>query len=168
MLHHDDRSKKLNLERKNSGLVKRYYIPDAYYISKVKRRKWVWYVIFILNQSLISSKLVKRNAKFFNQKRFCEELSLKTILDVFIYYRISILSNSNNLSFLNPFVPNAPFVYPLKTSENHKVFWCFHGVEKRCIGNEWVNLTAERYFNIYFQSEAYSESLWLLFHSASS
>ena len=39
---------------------------------------------------------------------------------------------------LNPFDPNAPFLYPLKTSENRKVFWCFQGVEKRCIGNEWV------------------------------
>ena len=38
---------------------------------------------------------------------------------------------------LNPFVPNAPFLYPLKT-EIRKVFWCFHGVEKGCIGNEWV------------------------------
>ena len=35
----------------------------------------------------------------------------------------------------NPFVPNAPFLYPLKASE---VFWCFHGVEQGCIGNEWV------------------------------
>ena len=26
----------------------------------------------------------------------------------------------------------------LKTSENRKVFWCFQGVEKGCIGNEWV------------------------------
>ena len=41
---------------------------------------------------------------------------------------------------LNPFVPNAPFVYPLKTSENSKVFWCFQGVEKGYIGNEWVNI----------------------------
>ena len=38
----------------------------------------------------------------------------------------------------NPFVPNAPFLYPLKTSENLTVFWCFQGVEKGCIGNEWV------------------------------
>ena len=30
--------------------------------------------------------------------------------------------------FLNPFVPNAPFLYPLKT--------CFQGVEKGCIGNK--------------------------------
>ena len=40
---------------------------------------------------------------------------------------------------INPFVPNAPFVYPLKTSENCKVFWCFQGVKKGCIGNVWVS-----------------------------
>ena len=39
----------------------------------------------------------------------------------------------------NPFVPNASFVYPLKTSENLKVFWRFQGVEKGCIGSKWVN-----------------------------
>ena len=39
---------------------------------------------------------------------------------------------------INPFVPNAPFLYPLKTSENLSVFWCFQGVEKGCLGNEWV------------------------------
>ena len=39
---------------------------------------------------------------------------------------------------INPFVPNAPFLYPLKTSENLTVFWCFQEVEKGCIGNEWV------------------------------
>ena len=40
---------------------------------------------------------------------------------------------------LNPFVPNAPFYYPLNTSENLPVFWCIQGVEKGCIGNKWVN-----------------------------
>ena len=44
---------------------------------------------------------------------------------------------------LSPFVPNATFLYPLKTSENRKVFWYFQGVEKECIGNEWVNLQKE-------------------------
>ena len=38
----------------------------------------------------------------------------------------------------NPFSTNVPLLYPLKTSENWKVFRCFHGVEKGCIGNEWV------------------------------
>ena len=38
---------------------------------------------------------------------------------------------------LNPFAPNAYFLFPLKTSENRKAF-CFHGVEKGCIENIWV------------------------------
>ena len=40
---------------------------------------------------------------------------------------------------LNWFFPNAPFLYHLKTSEILKVFLCFQGIEKECIGNEWVN-----------------------------
>ena len=36
-----------------------------------------------------------------------------------------------------PIVPNAPFLYLLKISENFKVFWCFQGVERGCNGNKW-------------------------------
>ena len=36
--------------------------------------------------------------------------------------------------FLNPFVPNEPFLYPLKTLESHKVFWCLQGLDKGCMG----------------------------------
>ena len=37
----------------------------------------------------------------------------------------------NQIKFqFNPFIPNAPFLYPLKTSENDKVFWYLQGVEK--------------------------------------
>ena len=39
---------------------------------------------------------------------------------------------------INPFVSNEPFLYPLKTSENREDFWCFQGLEKGCIGNDWV------------------------------
>ena len=42
--------------------------------------------------------------------------------------------------FFNLFVPNAPFLYPLKILENLVVF-CFQEVEKGCIRNEWVNIT---------------------------
>ena len=38
-------------------------------------------------------------------------------------------------SQVNPFVPNALFLYPLKTSENR----CFQGVEKGCIGKNGLN-----------------------------
>ena len=41
---------------------------------------------------------------------------------------------------LNPFVPNAPFLYPLKKSENRMIFWCFQGAEEGCIKNKRVNL----------------------------
>ena len=37
-------------------------------------------------------------------------------------------------SILNPFVPTTPFLYPLKTSENLTVFWCFQWVEKEWLG----------------------------------
>ena len=48
----------------------------------------------------------------------------------------------------NPFFPNAPFLYPLKILENCKVFGCFQGVEKKCIGNQEVNrlLSQRRHF----------------------
>ena len=36
---------------------------------------------------------------------------------------------------VHPFLPNAPFLYPLKTIENRKIFLCFQGVEKGCIEN---------------------------------
>ena len=42
---------------------------------------------------------------------------------------------------INSFVPNAPFLYPLRTSKNRKFFWSFQRVEKRCIGNKWIKET---------------------------
>ena len=47
---------------------------------------------------------------------------------------------SNAYVELNPFVPNAPFFYTLKTSDNLTVFWCFLEVKKGCIGNKWVKM----------------------------
>ena len=42
------------------------------------------------------------------------------------------------LYVFNPFFfPNAPFLYPQETPENIRVF-CFHRVEKGCIGEKWV------------------------------
>ena len=38
---------------------------------------------------------------------------------------------------LNPYVPNAPFLYPLKTSENITVS-CFQEVGNGYIGNKWA------------------------------
>ena len=59
------------------------------------------------------------------------------------YLHIKLRKFFNNIISLhsllfNSFVLNAPFLYPLKTSKNLTVFWCFQGVEKECIGNERV------------------------------
>ena len=54
-----------------------------------------------------------------------------------ILYR-KILNQRRIQCPVNPFVPNAPFLYLLKISKNLTVFWCFQGVEKGCIGNKWV------------------------------
>ena len=52
---------------------------------------------------------------------------------------------------VNPFVPNAPFLYPLKTSENRKFFWCFNrkvfcffsGVKKGVLGTNGLTVSCE-------------------------
>ena len=54
--------------------------------------------------------------------------------------------------FLNRFVPNAPFIYSLKTSENRKVFWCFQRVGKGSIGNKCVNTTITDIHLTHFRS----------------
>ena len=51
----------------------------------------------------------------------------------------------------NPFVPNAPFIYALKTSEKIKVFWYFQEIEKGCIGNELVKVTNWKHENSNFR-----------------
>ena len=68
-----------------------------------------------------------------------EVLFLKSFLRTFS----GILNVYSKLK-INPFVPNAPFFYPLKTAENLSVFWCFQGIEKGCIGNEWGKSAGEK------------------------
>ena len=54
-----------------------------------------------------------------------------------------VLLYSTSLYYtVNPFVPNAPFLNPLKTSEHLMVFRYFQGVEKGCIGNKWVKVVS--------------------------
>ena len=55
----------------------------------------------------------------------------------------SIKLNSYSGLSINRFVPNAPFLYPLKTSEN-----LFSGVQKGCIGYKWVNVLRELDFSV--------------------
>ena len=57
---------------------------------------------------------------------------------------------AKNKSLLNPFVPNAPVVYPLKTSENLKVFWLwfsnvFRGYRKGTLGTNGLIFFQRQY-----------------------
>ena len=51
----------------------------------------------------------------------------------------------------NPFVPSVPFLFPLKTARNSKIFWCFQSVEKGCIENKrakWDEKCTNRFTNL--------------------
>ena len=65
-------------------------------------------------------------SQVFQIKAFC----------IFCISSINCFENEVN----KPFVPNALFLYPLKISENRKVFWCFEETKKGRIGNKWVNV----------------------------
>ena len=46
--------------------------------------------------------------------------------------------NSPYLGLINPFFPNAPFLYPTENIRKPCGFLMFSGLEQGCIGNEWV------------------------------
>ena len=59
-------------------------------------------------------------------------------------------ASATNLAriYINPFVPNVPFLYLKKTSENRK-FFCSQGAEKWYIGNEWVKHSCSTFLSDY-------------------
>ena len=50
--------------------------------------------------------------------------------DKFIVVLTNLYSKPEKVN-VNPFAPNPPFLWPLKTSENRKVFCFFQGVRQR-------------------------------------
>ena len=62
-------------------------------------------------------------------------------VDLLFMLSVILVHKYSRIPF-NPFVPNAPFLYPLKTSEKLSVFLCFQGVEKECIGNNWLKINS--------------------------
>ena len=50
---------------------------------------------------------------------------------------------------INPFDPNAPFLYLLKILQSFNVLWCFQVVEKGYIGNKLVNYLLSTIHDIY-------------------
>ena len=63
----------------------------------------------------------------------------------------SLIQIANLNALINPFIPNAPFLYPLKTPENRKVFscdqWvqiptCYYSHNPNCVDNLLTNQKA--------------------------
>ena len=67
--------------------------------------------------------------------------------------------------YINLFVPDAPFTYHLKTSENLTVFWYFQGVEKGCIENKWVKHNYWRIHDLSFTKRRCNSSIIFSFYS---
>ena len=57
-----------------------------------------------------------------------------------------LTGSSIRLCNLNPSIPDAPFRYKLKRSGNQKIFSCFQGLEKGCIGNKEVNKDKHKFY----------------------
>ena len=94
------------------------------------------FTITLLLKTKLKNYLVSTNTQIHKISRY---VAIFYHMQMFCF---SLLTNFEIASFLvillNPFVPNKPFLYPLKTSENLKVLWCFQGVKKGCIGNKWL------------------------------
>ena len=74
----------------------------------------------------------------------CDEEFLQN-LSKFEQISIKILNRKFSLvtsKKFNPFLPNAFFLYPLKTAKEH-FFRCFQRVEKGRIRNKWVSINLE-------------------------
>ena len=70
-----------------------------------------------------------------------------------------ILRNLLSEAYLTHSLPMHPFSTPWKHQKNLTVFWCFHGVEKWCIGNEWVKTMSTIYGGTIFVTIS-TENIW--------
>ena len=114
------------------------FVPNApfhYPLKRSENRKVFW-CFQAVEKGCIRKEWVKQFFTVFEDYFYFILLGWKLI-----FFRDSYLVfvESSCLEFLNPFIPKAPFLYLLNTSENLSIFWCFQREEKRSIGNEWVN-----------------------------
>lgn len=61
--------------------------------------------------------------------------------------------NFLNFKFIYPFVRNIPSLYPLKTLEHRKVFWCFQGVKKDALKTNGLNTIMLSFFSNQWSTE---------------
>ena len=70
------------------------------------------------------NKLIRLNSHIVGSKICVKLTCLRPLLLINVNQMTLIFIKCNTgLIWVDPFVPNAPFLYPLKTSENRKVYW---------------------------------------------
>ena len=97
-----------------------------------------------MNQSRIQFDNMQNKVVYGNEQLRFEHVYMFWVLSIGVLKCVYWNFDQSFKIYFNPFVPNAPFLYPLKTSEHGKVFWCFQGVEKGYIGTKWVK-TSKRF-----------------------
>ena len=72
---------------------------------------------------------IQKSEYLAKEKSFLDEIKsvFHNFLRAIVWWKARKITDTS----FNPFVPNAPFLYPLKTSENLKVFLMFSGGRER-------------------------------------
>ena len=110
------------------------------WIIPILNKKWRWISVLFYTPNTKQYKswwMLTRHSKFQwlrNYIFFKKEINF----NIFIY-NTSLFLLEELIQEQLRFGVNAPFLYPLKTSENLSVFWYFQGVEKGCAGNKRFN-----------------------------
>ena len=93
----------------------------------------IWTHVSCLFKYLVTDAVFIRATECMKIKSIFSCSFMQTSLQVFTWHKNYQCNISRMFSHsqLNPFVPNAPFLYPLETSENSKVFLMFSGDRER-------------------------------------
>ena len=109
---------------------------------------------FAENQNLLQfspiTEVLLQHAENENFYKFLQNRSFKICCVLQTIYSKTDLNDvskkiANSPNFINPFGPNALFLYLLKTSENLSGFSCFQRVKKEYIESKWVNWCIKPY-----------------------
>ena len=120
------------------NLTKRRFLMNSFFTSQFSYCPLIW----MCHSRTVNNKINKLHKRclriIYNDKKF----SFKELLETDKSVPIRI----------NPWAPNAPFLYPLKGLTGNEWVCCLQGVKKGCTGNEWVKILqvlATEMFKVY-------------------
>ena len=134
-----------NLTRHNDAHC---FTPSAVslkYKDKKVKVCWKTKTVFIHINEVIPKKIcfhscLSRPTCFITKRFFQSKKNVAWSLSSCAWMSDGSAESFTNGRAFNPFQSSVALLYPLKTSENLKVFWCFQGVKQCNTGLKWVNL----------------------------